>query len=55
MDPTLNTKPSAADTLLGIDWGTSNRRAYLMQRGGAVLARHHDDQGLLAVQGKFDE
>jgi 2-dehydro-3-deoxygalactonokinase len=55
MDTTLNTKASGADTLLGIDWGTSNRRAYLMQRGGAVLARHHDDQGLLAVQGKFAE
>ncbi|MFP5391006.1 MAG: 2-dehydro-3-deoxygalactonokinase [Gammaproteobacteria bacterium] len=39
-----------AATLLGIDWGTSNRRAYLVGREG-VLAHHADEQGLLAVQG----
>lgn len=41
------------DLLLGIDWGTSNRRAYLVNRAGACLRRHADDQGLLAVQGDF--
>jgi 2-dehydro-3-deoxygalactonokinase len=39
--------------LLGIDWGTSNRRAYLVDRAGACLRRHADDQGLLAVNGGF--
>lgn len=39
--------------LLGIDWGTSNRRAYLIGRGGDSLAKHSDGQGLLAVQGAF--
>ncbi|RSZ59987.1 2-dehydro-3-deoxygalactonokinase [Massilia atriviolacea] len=39
--------------LLGIDWGTSNRRAYLAGRDGKCLARHADDQGLLAVGGNF--
>lgn len=43
-----------ASTLLGVDWGTSNRRAYLIERGGRVLAQHNDDQGLLAVGGKFE-
>jgi 2-dehydro-3-deoxygalactonokinase len=39
--------------LLGIDWGTSNRRAYLVGRDGKCLARHADDQGMLAVDGDF--
>jgi 2-dehydro-3-deoxygalactonokinase len=39
--------------LLGIDWGTSNRRAYLIDATGALLRSHADDQGLLAVQGRF--
>lgn len=36
-------------TLLGIDWGTSNRRAYLVERRGGCVAQHADGQGLLAV------
>ena len=40
-------------TFLGIDWGTSNRRAYHMARDGSCLAQHDDDQGLLAVAGNF--
>ena len=39
--------------LLGIDWGTSNRRAWWLDAAGQVLAEHTDDQGLLAVQGRF--
>ena len=39
--------------MLGIDWGTSNRRAYLVDARGACVRRHADDQGLLAVQGDF--
>ncbi|SFL69163.1 2-dehydro-3-deoxygalactonokinase [Rugamonas rubra] len=42
-------------TLLGIDWGTSNRRAYLIDRQGNCLARHEDKQGMLAVRGRFGE
>ena len=42
-----------AHLLLGIDWGTSNRRAYLVDRAGTCLRRHADDQGLLAVNGGF--
>ncbi len=41
--------------LLGIDWGTSNRRAWWLGAAGQVLAEHTDDQGLLAVQGRFAE
>lgn len=40
-------------TLLGIDWGTSNRRAYLIERGGKLVRQQADGQGLLAVGGQF--
>ncbi|MFK3737354.1 2-dehydro-3-deoxygalactonokinase [Massilia sp. TN1-12] len=39
--------------LLGIDWGTSNRRAYLVGPGGACLDRRSDDQGMLAARPDF--
>jgi 2-dehydro-3-deoxygalactonokinase len=42
-------------SLLGIDWGTSNRRAYLVDGEGRCLARHSDDQGMLASRGRFAE
>ncbi|PWF41454.1 2-dehydro-3-deoxygalactonokinase [Massilia glaciei] len=45
--------PAHADKMLGVDWGTSNRRAYLVERGGRCLARHEDGQGMLAVGGDF--
>ncbi|KQV61524.1 MULTISPECIES: 2-dehydro-3-deoxygalactonokinase [unclassified Duganella] len=41
--------------LLGIDWGSSNRRAYVVGAGGHCLHRHEDAQGALAVQGHFPE
>nr|WP_155464893.1 2-dehydro-3-deoxygalactonokinase [Duganella radicis] len=37
---------------MGIDWGTSNRRAYLIDQDGACLAEHEDGQGMLAVGGR---
>lgn len=40
-------------TLLGIDWGTSNRRAYLLERDGHCIAQHNDGQGMLAVGKDF--
>jgi 2-dehydro-3-deoxygalactonokinase len=49
----MTTAPTAR--LLGIDWGTSNRRAWWLAVDGSVLAEHSDDQGLLAVQGRFAE
>jgi 2-dehydro-3-deoxygalactonokinase len=41
--------------LVGIDWGTSNRRAYLIDATGDCLATHEDDQGMLAARGRFAE
>jgi len=43
----------AHPALLGIDWGTSNRRAYLLDRQGACIGRHADGEGMLAVGGNF--
>jgi 2-dehydro-3-deoxygalactonokinase len=39
--------------VLGVDWGTSNRRAYLVDAAGTCLARHADDQGMLAARPHF--
>jgi 2-dehydro-3-deoxygalactonokinase len=39
--------------LLGIDWGTSNRRAYLVDGAGACLSLHADGEGMLAARPDF--
>jgi 2-dehydro-3-deoxygalactonokinase len=39
--------------LLGIDWGTSNRRAYLLDGDGGLVRQHDDDSGILKVAGDF--
>ncbi len=44
-----------AHPFIGIDWGTTHRRAYLLGEQGAVEGELHDDQGGLAVQGRFAE
>ena len=44
---------SASHRLLGIDWGSSNRRAYLVDGAGTCLATRADDQGMLAVRPDF--
>lgn len=41
-------------TLLGIDWGTTNRRAYVLDARGKLIRQHTDEQGLLAVAGNFE-
>jgi 2-dehydro-3-deoxygalactonokinase len=45
--------PSSSRRLLGIDWGTSNRRAYLVDAAGTCLAERADDQGMLAARPDF--
>lgn len=41
--------------LLGIDWGSSNRRAYLLDPAGALVRRHDDACGMLAASGRFPQ
>ncbi|GAA4778067.1 2-dehydro-3-deoxygalactonokinase [Stakelama sediminis] len=38
--------------LLAIDWGTTNRRVYVLDANGAVLATDRDDRGMLAMEGR---
>src|SRR5512139_919783 len=39
--------------LIGIDWGTTHRRAYWLDASGTLRDELADDQGLLAAQGRF--
>jgi 2-dehydro-3-deoxygalactonokinase len=39
--------------VVGIDWGTTNRRAYVFDAKGEVLRQHNDGMGILAVNGNF--
>ncbi|QNN68484.1 2-dehydro-3-deoxygalactonokinase [Sphingomonas lutea] len=38
-----------ADGLIAVDWGTSNRRAYLLDASGSCVDEHEDSQGILSV------
>ncbi|MBW4330295.1 2-dehydro-3-deoxygalactonokinase [Stakelama sp. CBK3Z-3] len=41
---------------IAVDWGTTNRRAYMMSGEGTVLKTERDDRGLTAVEpGRFGE
>jgi 2-dehydro-3-deoxygalactonokinase len=40
--------------LLGIDWGTSNRRAYVLDPQNKVVRQHEDGNGILGVAGNFE-
>ncbi len=44
---------STAPALLGIDWGTSRRRAYALHASGRLLRSATDDEGALACRGRF--
>ena len=37
--------------LIGVDWGTSNCRAFRIARDGAVLETRASAKGILAVEG----
>lgn len=45
--------PTSPRRLIGIDWGTSNRRAYVVDAAGSCLAAHADDVGTLAARPDF--
>ena len=44
---------SKPDSILGIDWGTSNRRAYLVDGDGTLIDSRADDQGILEARADF--
>ena len=39
----------SAEGYIAVDWGTTNRRAWRLDPGGAVLAEMEDDKGILAM------
>lgn len=41
-------------TRVGIDWGTSNRRAYILNEQGELVRQHSDEFGILHVDGDFE-
>jgi 2-dehydro-3-deoxygalactonokinase len=41
--------------LLGIDWGTTNRRAYSLNPRGDLIRQHTDAVGILAAAGNFEK
>jgi 2-dehydro-3-deoxygalactonokinase len=49
-----NATANATAPLLGIDWGSSNRRAYLLDAQGELVRQHNDDAGILHVEGDFE-
>ena len=49
-----NAMANATAPLLGIDWGSSNRRAYLLDARGELMGQHNDDAGILHVDGNFE-
>jgi 2-dehydro-3-deoxygalactonokinase len=44
-----------AEGFIAVDWGTTNRRGYLLAPGGTMTDEMEDDQGILSVEhGGFD-
>ncbi len=42
-------------TIVGVDWGTTHRRAYALTPSGACVSEYNDDQGALASKGRFPQ
>lgn len=49
-------KADWSTNFIAVDWGTTNRRAYLLGADGAIIAQHEDDLGVTSVrQGGFPD
>jgi 2-dehydro-3-deoxygalactonokinase len=46
---------NAAIVVVGVDWGTTHRRAYGLNRDGQCVAEHADGEGALACKGRFKQ
>lgn len=42
-------------TFVGVDWGTTHRRAYALDASGKCIYTHVDDEGALASKGRFSQ
>src|SRR5438874_721723 len=41
--------------IVGIDWGTTNRRVWALDDAARPLREHDDDAGMLASRGRFPD
>jgi len=48
-------KQNAAIAVVGVDWGTTHRRAYGLNQDGHCVAEYSDDEGALACKGRFPQ
>lgn len=46
---------NTAIEVVGVDWGTTHRRAYALDAQGLCVAEHTDGEGALQCQGRFAE
>lgn len=46
---------NTAIAVVGVDWGTTHRRAYGLNQDGACVAEYSDDEGALACKGRFPQ
>ena len=46
---------NAAISVVGVDWGTTHRRAYGLNKDGQCVAEYSDDEGALACKGRFPQ
>jgi len=46
--------PDSNARCIGIDWGTTRLRAYLIGGSGEILARHASDAGVAGARGEFE-
>jgi len=46
---------NTAIEVVGVDWGTTHRRAYGLDKNGCCIAEHADSEGALACKGRFAE
>ncbi len=44
---------AAASRFVGLDWGTTHRRAYALGTEGACTGRYEDDEGAIVCTGRF--
>ena len=44
----------SARELIGVDWGTTNRRAYRLDAAGKLIGETDDSDGMLAARGRFE-
>ena len=48
----MNPTTASARELIGVDWGTTHRRAYRLDAAGTLIGEADDSDGMLAARGK---